>query len=131
MSKIVDLFYSGVGVHVILSCCECNSEFKAYQPTVAGIAIGQHECPNCKSVIKIVPDDFEKELERLFPSNNFEDIKHIILEASRIAESWYRFEPFSSLLDYKGINLGEPTELGLLPDITRGLKQAQSVKDKK
>ena len=129
--NIIALNYSILGVYITLLCEKCDCTFKSYQPPVAGVAIEHHECPKCKSIIKIFPEDFEIALNNILPTKDFHNVKHLILEASKIAESWYRTEPFSQILEHRGLNLGEPTELGLFSDITQGLELAQSIKEEK
>ncbi len=114
------------GTYISIQCRSCSNLFTSYQPTVAGVAIGQHKCPNCQEVHKISPEDFESALDNIIPARNFEQIKQHLAEASTIAESWYRIEGISQFMIHRGLNLGQPAERGLLSVITQGLDKAKS-----
>ncbi|MCH8124694.1 hypothetical protein IIC38_01840 [candidate division KSB1 bacterium] len=114
------------GTYISIQCRSCSNPFTSYQPTVAGVAIGEHKCPNCQEVHKVVPDDFDSALDNIIPVKSFDQIKQHIEEASTIAESWYRIEGISQFLTHCGLNLGQPAERGLLPVISQGLDKAKS-----
>ncbi len=114
------------GTYITIQCRSCSNHFTSYQPTVAGVAIGQHKCTNCQEVHKISPENFESALDKIIPARSFEQIKQHIEEASTIAESWYRIEGISQFLIHCELNLGQPAERGLLSFISQELDKANS-----
>jgi phage FluMu protein Com len=114
-----------VGVYLSIRCRKCAGLFETYQTTIAGLAFGNHSCPLCRADNEIQPEDFANALDRFLPAQSQDAMVNLSNEASRIAENWYRREPFATLLTFKGVNLGEPTERFLLSYITLGLFAAQ------
>lgn len=121
--EIIGLRPAVTGAYVTLRCRSCSHSFSGFQPTVAGVAVGQHRCPNCGALYGVGPKEFEAALDRFLPERSFEEMVAITEEATRIAESWHQREPLCGLVTYKGINLGSPTERYLMSHITLGLQR--------
>ncbi len=102
--------------------CSCGQKFEVYQATVAGLAFATHACPGCSATIEVGPEMFEEALERALAKRSLDDISRLNAEATRIVESWYRQPPFCEALKYRGLNAGEPAELGLLPHVLQALE---------
>lgn len=122
---IIGLRPAVTGVFVLLGCRSCKQAFECFQPTVAGVALGRHVCPNCHDLYEVKPEDFEAALDRFLPPRGVEEMIALTEEATRVAETWHESPPLARLLTYKGFNLGEPTERFLLSHITLGLYPAQ------
>jgi hypothetical protein len=114
------------GAYLLLRCQSCEHRFECYQVTFAGVAIGQHICPQCHAVCEVWPKDFEVALDCYMPPKTLGEMMRIAAEATRIAETWYRIEPLAGILTYQNLNLGEPTERELLAFINLGLYRALS-----
>ena len=112
------------GTYVFLRCGSCEHAFESYQPTIAGLAVGEHICPTCSVSCVVSPEEFETALARYLPSQSLEEMADLTEEATRIAETWHRPETLARLLTYRGIPLGPPTERELLASITLGLVAA-------
>lgn len=112
--NIVEIVPNVSGIVLSLQCDQCEHLFKSYQPTIAGVVIGSHYCPKCKSEIGISPKEFDQCLSEHLPEGSFEELKSLIEEASETAKSWYLSETIQILLTYRGINLGKPSERGLM-----------------
>ncbi len=123
--EIVDVRPHVAGVDVTIRCRVCGHTFDRYQPTVAGAALGRHICPQCQAVYEVWPEEFIKVLDRFLPPRDFEEMLRMNEEVTRIAGTWYQAKPMASLLTYRGVNLGEPTERELAAFITQGLYAAQ------
>lgn len=122
--EIVGLRPSVTGVFVSIRCRSCSGAFESYQPTVAGVAMGRHECPRCHDVWEVSPEVFEAALDRYLPPRSFEEMVEVTEEATRIAETWHQDATLAEILTYKGMNLGALTERYLLSYITLGLHQS-------
>lgn len=123
--EIIGLRPSVTGVFVLLGCRSCKQAFERFQPTVAGVALGLHACPNCHDLYEVKPEDFEAALDRFLPPRSLEEMTAVTEEATRVAETWHQSPPLARLLTYKGFNLGEPTERFLLSHVALGLYPAQ------
>lgn len=121
--EIIGLRPAVTGAYLTFNCRSCSKPFAGFQPTVAGVAVGQHRCPDCGALYSVGPEEFEAALDRFLPERSFEEMAAITEEATRIAESWHQVEPLRGLVTYKGINLGAPTERYLMSHITLGLAQ--------
>jgi hypothetical protein len=122
--KIVDLRPTVVGTYVSLRCSACEHEFESYQPTVAGLPVGEHTCPECSVSCVVSPEDFEVALAGYLPGGSVQHMTELTEEATRIAETWHRPEALANLLTYRGVALGPATERELLASITLGLVTA-------
>ncbi len=109
------------GVYATLRCVQCTQTFETFVATVAGLALGRVNCPDCTAIYEITPDNFLLALEMFLPIKNRKEIAEFNREANQIAESWYRVSILSKILSYRGINLGEPAERALFPSISLGL----------
>jgi len=120
-----------VGTYLSLRCGWCEHHFESYQPTIAGIAVGQHVCPECSGRCVVSPEDFETALVRYLPGQGLDDMAALSEEATWVAETWHRPEPLARSMTYRGVSLGPPTERELLACITLGLMAAlKSQKDR-
>jgi len=54
-------------------------------------------------------DDFEQRLNAVYPGTAGRD-----QDVMRFAKSWHRYPPLEQALQYRGINLGEMSELSLV-----------------
>ena len=122
---IVGLRPAVTGAFITLQCQKCNHTFENYQPTVAGVGLGRHNCPQCQSSYIIRPGNFEQALTEYLPKLEIDDMVQMTKEASRITETWYENPLLAELFTYRGLNLGEPAERVLLSWITLGLYQAR------
>ena len=109
------------GVYVSLICWKCSEAFEHFLATVAGLGFGRFECPCCRSVHEIFPEDFLAALEQFLPTRSKEEMGQLTQEADRIAKNWYRNKSLADLFSYRGVNLGEPTERALFVYISLGL----------
>ena len=119
------------GIFITLSCRNCGNQFESYQPTVAGLGFGQHVCPGCQTVYEFGPEDLQSALDMFFPHCKLDEMLQIKKEGSRIARAWHQDGHLADLLNYKGINLGQPTERVLLSFILTGLFRAHKLKQEK
>ena len=122
--KIVALRPTVVGTYVSLRCSACAHEFESYQPTVAGIPVGEHSCPECSAGCVVSPEDFEVAVAGYLPGGGIEHMTELTRKATRIAETWHHPEALASLLTYRDVALGPATERELLASITLGLVAA-------
>jgi len=109
------------GVYIDIRCQDCGQTFMVYQATLACMALGRHTCPHCQAVFEVWPEDFPAALDRHLPPLSHEEMTRLTVEATRIAENWYRVDPLARGLTYKGINLGGPAERPLVSFIAQGL----------
>lgn len=119
--NITDIRPALEGVYVSIICWKCSEALEHFLATVAGLGFGRLECPGCRSVQEIFPEDFLAALEHFLPTKSKEEMGHLIQEADRIAENWYRNKALAELFSYRGVNLGEPTERALFAYISLGL----------
>jgi len=110
-----------IGTYLLLRCRACGHEFDAYQPTIAGLAVGEHICPGCSATWIVAPEDFEAAVAHHLPSRSLEEMEKLTEEATWVAETWHRPETLARLLTYRGVGLGPATERELLAFITFGL----------
>ncbi len=120
---VVGLRGSVWGLYLTLRCRGCRKIFEVYQPTVAGIAVGGHVCPQCGVRSEVLPETLEEALVRFFPSYSYQEMAGLTEEAARLAENWHQVKPLPRVLSYRGINLGEPTERWLAAFFVQGLLQ--------
>jgi len=109
------------GIFLTLKCPECQHVFEVYQFTVAGIAIGRHCCPQCRTDLTVPPETLNAALKKYLPLRTYKEFAELTEEAARLAENWYRTHPLDQVLTYRGINLGEPTERWLAAYFIQGL----------
>lgn len=109
------------GLYITVRCRNCGTSFERYQPTVAGIAVGKHACPQCATLYEVQPVGVIEAMDRLIPRRSVQELARVTEEASRVCESWYRAPPFAEVLSFEGVNLGEPAERELLSFISQGL----------
>ena len=126
--EIKDLRLEADSIYIMLCCPACGKLFEYCQTTVAGVTIGLPVCPSCRLVGEIRPEDFEAALDRHLPVRSMDEMIEITNEATRLTETWYRVEPFTELLDYRGVNLGEGAERELISFILQGLSLARKAK---
>lgn len=123
-SDITGLRPDVTGVFVSLRCSGCATAFEAYQPTVAGLAFGQHACPRCGAVSEVAPEDFAAALDRFLPEERWEELVRLTGEATRVAESWHQMPELRSILRHRDVELGPATERQIVALIAAGLNAA-------
>ena len=109
------------GLWITLRCLAGGHAFERYLTTIASVAIGRYECPQCHIINEVWPEDFEAALDRYLPTRSMDEIIQLTEEATRITETWYRVEPLNELLNYHGVNLGEGPERELVAFVVQGL----------
>jgi phage FluMu protein Com len=129
-ARPVGLRGSVLGLYLTLECPGCGQAFEGYQPTVAGMAVGRHECPRCRLVTEVTPDDLETALPQFAPSRSFVEMAALTAEAAHLAENWYRTPPLDQVLGWQGLNLGEPAERWLAAFFVQGLLDTQGQGEK-
>jgi len=120
-ARPVGLRGSVLGLYLTLECPGCGQAFEVYQPTVAGMAVGCHECPRCHLVSEVTPDELETALTQFAPTRSFAEMEALTAEAAHLAENWYRTPPLDQVLGWQGLNLGEPAERWLAAFFVQGL----------
>jgi ferredoxin len=94
---------------------------EAEQPTVAGLAVGERNCPRCGECIEVRPADFREAVEKSTPARTVDEMIQWTNEASRIVSTWYRSEPYATLVQHRGVRLAEAAERFLLAHVTQGM----------
>ncbi|MCG8605212.1 hypothetical protein MJD09_09465 [bacterium] len=121
-ADIRDFYPSLRGWIIIIGCPKCGQTFEALQPTIAGVALGEHICSECQTKIEVCPNDLVAAFLRYVPKlTPEEEAKTLATDADQVASAWYRTDFLSGILYYKGINLGEACEKALLRHIMFGL----------
>ena len=105
--------------------CACGARYERYQPTLAGVGVGQHACPACGSSLWVDPEEFVAALANVLPENDPALATELTERASRIAETWYRDPGLASALVHRGVELGPPTERALLSTLSLGILRAR------
>ena len=110
------------GCEFALGCNACASTFEVRQETLGGLVFGWAHCPACGAEQELRPDAFCAAVERLFAC----DLAETAREAewvTELTESWHQNPVLRSLLLYKGVELGPPTERELLARISEALRE--------
>lgn len=126
-SKILALHIDTDIMHLELACYSCGYVFQHIYSTIAGVLICKAVCTQCRAVNSFLPDDLKAIIieQNLLPSPN--DIAMIMDVATNITENWYRAEPYVTILDYGGINLGEGAERELVSFVWQGLQRCRGL----
>ena len=107
--------------YINLQCGGCNASFTTMQTIVAGMAVGEYNCPSCQAVLRIYPEDFLEAATRLYRECDLAAYEQIMMEASRVSHQWAASEKVRDVLSYEGINLGELTSFTSYKFIAKGL----------
>lgn len=126
-SNIVALHIDTDIMYLQLACYSCGYIFQHIYSTIAGVLICKPICTECGAVISIFPDDLKAIIiqQNLLP--NLNDIAMVMDVATNITENWYLAEPYTTILDYDGINLGEGAERELVSFVWQGLQRCRSL----
>lgn len=120
-NPIVSVQPTVAGAVVRLRCRSCGDTLDAEQPTVAGLAFGERDCPRCGAWIDVRPSDFREAVEASTPARTVDQMIQWTNEASRIVSTWYKSAPYASLVQHRGVCLAEAAERFLLAHVTQGL----------
>lgn len=124
-SKIIKLHIETDIMYLELECHYCRSVFKHTYSTIAGVLICKAVCTQCDSVNCVFPDDLKSIITEQTLLPNLNGIAMIMEVATMITENWYLAEPYTTILDYDGINLGESAERELLSFVWQGLQRCR------
>lgn len=109
------------GVFATLACHDCGARFERYQPELAGVHVGAHPCPACGAEALVTPAGFAAAIREHLADLDVEQMFALTTEASRVARAWYRAPDVAALLRHRGVELGPPMELYLVPIVVGGL----------
>ncbi len=98
------------GASLRIECAACKEVFDSLQSTMGGVPMGDHVCPQCKHRHTSDPQSYNTILTAYFEDCTTSRAAAFNAEAMRVATSWHQSEPWRSTLEYKGIDLGSPTE---------------------
>ena len=124
-TQILDVRPDVHGAFATLAC-GCGARFERYQPTLAGVGVGQHACPGCGSTVHVHPEEFVAALADVLPEDDPNLATELTERASATAESWYCEPGLAGALVHAGVELGPPTERALLSAISLGILRARA-----
>ena len=110
------------GCELVLGCQACASAFEVRQETLGGLVFGWARCPDCGEGHDLRPDSFCAAVEKLFGCDLAETAREAEW-ATGLTESWHQNPALRSLLLYRGVELGPPTERELLARISEALRE--------
>ncbi len=110
------------GCELVLGCHACASTFEVRQETLGGLVFGAAHCPSCRAEYALRPDAFCAAVEQSFACDLAETAREAEC-ATGLTESWHQNPVLRSLLLYKGVELGPPTERELLARISEALRE--------
>lgn len=110
LNEISDVWMHMSSLGLVLKCCHCQHQHEQIQQTFSGLAFGVVTCPSCHAKSKMTPELFETVLSTWIVEMDVEEALAVNQDVTSIVESWHQDEIWQSLLEYKGTNLGEPTE---------------------
>ncbi len=110
------------GCELVLGCHACASTFEIRQETIGGLVFGWARCPVCGEEHELRPDAFCRAVEQTFVCDLAETAREAEW-ATELTESWHQNPVLRSLLLYRGVELGPPTERELLAPISEALRE--------
>ncbi len=121
-SRILEIRPFRGGCELVLECHACASTFEVRQETLGGLVFGAAHCLACGAEHELRPDAFGAAVEQSFACDLAETAREAEW-ATELAESWHQNPVLHSLLLYKGVKLGPPTERELLARISEALRE--------
>ena len=110
LSSVLGVSLKQSGPILKIRCQACQVIFDSPQPTMGGVPIGDHTCPQCEHAYATDPEVFLPIMSQSFERCNFSRAASRNAEAMRSATTWHRDDPWRDVFDYKGVDLGPPTE---------------------
>lgn len=124
--NIVSIQTNPNGILLQIECARCEYEFSNAQTTLAGLPFSSHSCPRCGHKMFVEPAFFSKTVKKLLRIKQTEDFEKVRYDATLVAEQWRKNSALSSLLLYKGVDLGSSMEAVLAPHILHKIGSAKT-----
>ncbi len=110
LNSVEDVWMHMTSLGLVVRCTSCEQSFEQIQFTLCGVAFGVLACPHCGQGVRMTPETFARLMEEWLLDFSFDEALTVNREVEAVVEHWHRLEPWKSVVEWKGTNLGEPTE---------------------